>query len=288
MRYFGCVSISFLFIFLIVNLKSAHADRLECKFDKYANSGYRDSIAKSWIPPIQTHEIQGENIIHNNFKYIKGKITEDNDKKIKWRYLRETKNSRGELDRTKFKFVYFKTTKKVSTDVLFSDFKDITSIWGTCEYIISSSSNNNTNNQNAKKIESNLNSKEKEIINQDFKLIRGSSGTDFFYNQETSTLLVRNNSKYYNKMHKKLIDNPNYDIRIGSFWDKERKKPKKYMFQYKKPEKIFANLNGYIREIYVQDPSVSDILSEKEKYLYVSITDYNDGMWVAARTEKSD
>ena len=65
MRYFGCVSISFLFIFLIVNLKSAHADRLECKFDKYANSGYRDSIAKSWIPPIQTHEIQGQNIIHN-------------------------------------------------------------------------------------------------------------------------------------------------------------------------------------------------------------------------------
>ena len=129
---------------------------------------------------------------------------------------------------------------------------------------------------------------QKKIINQDFKLIRGSSGTDLFYNQETSTLLVRNNSKYYNKMHKKLIDNPNYDIRIGSFWDKERKKPKKYMFQYKKPEKIFANLNGYIREIYVQDSSVSDILSEKEKYLYVSITDYDDGMWVATRTEKSE
>jgi len=288
MRYFGCISISFLFIFLIVNLKNAHADRLECKFDKYANSGYRDSIAKSWIPSMQTHEIQGEDIIHNNKNYMKGKITYNTDRKIKWSYFKDTKDSKGQLSRTTFKFIFFKTTKKVSTDVIFTGYRDIVSVWGTCEYIISSSSNNNTNSQNTEKIESNLNSKEKEIINQGFKLIRGSSGTDLFYNQETSTLLVRNNSKYYNKMHKKLIDNPNYDIRIGSFWDKERKKPKKYMFQYKKPEKIFANLNGYIREIYVQDPSVSDILSAKEKYLYVSITDYDDGMWVATRTEKSE
>ena len=62
MRYFCSISISFLFIFLIVNLNNAYADRLECKFDKYANSGYSDRIAKSWIPSIQTHEIQGENI----------------------------------------------------------------------------------------------------------------------------------------------------------------------------------------------------------------------------------
>ena len=288
MRYFSCISTSLLFIFLIVNLKNAHADRLECKFDKYANSGYSDSIAKSWIPPIQTHEIQGENIIHNNFKYIKGKIIEDSDKKIKWRYLRETKNSRGDIDRTTFKFIYFKTSKKVSTDVLFTGFKDITSIWGTCEYIISSSSNNNTNSQNTEKIEPNLNSEQKQIIDGEFKLVRTSSSSDFFYNESNSTVLVKSSSKYYNKLHKRLVDNPSTDIRIGFFWDKESKKPKKYMFQYKKPDQIFAKVDGYIKEMYIKDKSLSSITDDIKKYLYVSITDYEKGMWVATKTEKSE
>jgi len=266
------------------------ADTLKCNFTRYGGAN-RIEIQKEWLPEIQIHELNGSEAFFKTKWFMKGKVTQNNDQKIKWSYEKEVKIKQSAnsvpTQKSKFNFIFFKKSKKVAAEVLFRiGWIPLDNVWGTCEYIINSSNNNNS--QIVEKVESNLNLNQKKVINQDFKLIRGSSGTDIFYNQETSTLLIKNNSKYYNKMHKKLIDNPNYDIRIGSFWDKERKKPKKYMFQYKKPEKIFANLNGYIREIYVQDPSVSDILSEKEKYLYVSITDYNDGMWVATRTEKSD
>ena len=93
--------------------------------------------------------------------------------------------------------------------------------------------------------------------------------------------------KICNKLHKRLLDDPNTDIRIGYFWDKNKKKPKSYMFQYKKPDLIFARLDGYIREIYIKDNSINTITDDFQKYLYVSIKDHNRGAWVAARTEKS-
>ena len=277
----------FTLFLLIFPFSSLYAiENLKCSTTDYSqlHHAYNVKWMRSWVSEKFEVSINGNDAV---IGYRKGKVTTDNNSRIAITHKHFFKKKSQSY--ANIKFIYFKTTSKFTVSIQMPNgFHPSGNIWGTCEYIISSSSNNNTNSQNAKKIEPNLDSKQKEIINQDFKLIRGSSGTDLFYNQETSTLLVKNNSKYYNKMHKKLIDNPNYDIRIGSFWDKESKKPKKYMFQYKKPEKIFANLNGYIREIYVQDSSVSDILSEKEKYLYVSITDYDDGMWVATRTEKPE
>ena len=59
------------------------------------------------------------------------------------------------------------------------------------------------------------------------------------------------------------------------------------MFQYKQPNQIFAKKDGIIREMYIKDNSINTITEDSKKYLYVSITDYTQGMWVAARTEKS-
>ena len=159
-------------------------------------------------------------------------------------------------------------------------------IWGKCEYTISSN-DNNISNKIAKKGDLNSNLKQKEIVDGEFKLVRSSSSSDFFYNNKNSTVLVKSNSKYYNKLHKRLLDDPDTDIRIGFFWDEDKIKPKKYMFQYKKPNKIFARKDNIIREMYIKDNSINTITEDLKKYLYVSITDYNKGMWVAARTEKS-
>jgi len=68
--------------------------------------------------------------------------------------------------------------------------------------------------------------------------------------------------KICNRLHKRLLDDPNTDIRIGYFWDKNKKKPKSYMFQYKKPDQIFARLDGYIREIYIKDNSINTITDD--------------------------
>ena len=118
-------------------------------------------------------------------------------------------------------------------------------------------------------------------------MVRSSSSTDLFFNKSTNTVLVKSSGKYYNTLHKRLLDNPNTDMRIGFFWDTEKKKPKKYMFNYKKPSNMIARLDGYIREIYVQDESFSVILDDYKKYFYVSMTDYEKGTWVASRSEKS-
>ena len=59
------------------------------------------------------------------------------------------------------------------------------------------------------------------------------------------------------------------------------------MFQYKKPDQIFARQDGFIREIYIKDNSITTITDDVQKYLYVSIKDHNQGGWVAARTKKS-
>tara|TARA_B110000503_G_C7061785_1_gene377001 strand:- start:78 stop:947 length:870 start_codon:yes stop_codon:yes gene_type:complete len=274
------------FIFLFLNLKSLYADRLECKFDDYANSTYRDSIAKSWIPPIQTHEIQGKDIIHHAYRSIKGTIVEDSDNKIKWRYYRDSKDSKGQLSRTTFKFIFFKTTKKASAEIDFTGFRDIVSVWGTCDYIHSNSKVVNEKKEDDQ-VASNISSNQIKILDGEFKLIRSSGSSDLFYNKATSTVLLKSNNKWYNKMHKQLIDNADYDIRFGLFWDKEKKKSKKYMFNYNKPNSIIAKLNGYVREIYIQDNSLSTIIDNNEKYFYFSITDYNEGMWFANRSEVS-
>ena len=59
------------------------------------------------------------------------------------------------------------------------------------------------------------------------------------------------------------------------------------MFLYKKPDQIFARLDGFIKEIYIKDNSITTIADDFKKYLYVSIKDHNRRAWVAARTEKS-
>lgn len=277
---FKIIKLTFLISFLLV-FSHSFADTLECSFDNYKNSFYRDSVAKSWIPTSQTHEINGDNIFYEE-KGIRGKILENSDTKIKWKYYKDTRSSTGQLSRTKFNFIFFKTTKKASADVDFTGYRDIESVWGNCSYNINQE---NTNNKliDTSKTDQNKN----KILKGKFVLVRSSSSTDLFFNKSTNTVLVKSSGKYYNTLHKRLLDNPNTDMRIGFFWDTEKKKPKKYMFNYKKPSNMIARLDGYIREIYVQDESFSVILDDYKKYFYVSMTDYEKGTWVASRSEKS-
>jgi len=278
----------FTLFLLIFPFSSLYAiENLKCSTTDYSqlHHAYNAKWMRGWISEKFEVSINGNDAV---IGYRKGKVTRDNNSRIAITHKHFFKKKSQTY--ANIKFIYFKTTSKFTASIQMPNgFHPSGDIWGTCEYIISSSSNNNnTNSQNAKKIESNFNSKEKEIIDGEFKLVRTSSSSDFFYNESNSTVLVKSSSKYYNKLHKRLVDNPSTDIRIGFFWDKESKKPKKYMFQYKKPDQIFAKVDGYIKEMYIKDKSLSSITDDIKKYLYVSITDYEKGMWVATKTEKSD
>jgi len=278
----------FTLFLLIFPFSSLYAiENLKCSTTDYSqlHHAYNAKWMRGWISEKFEVSINGNDAV---IGYRKGKVTRDNNSRIAITHKHFFKKKSQTY--ANIKFIYFKTTSKFTASIQMPNgFHPSGDIWGTCEYIISSSSNNNnTNSQNAKKIESNFNSKEKEIIDGEFKLVRTSSSSDFFYNESNSTVLVKSSSKYYNKLHKRLVDNPSTDIRIGFFWDKESKKPKKYMFQYKKPDQIFAKVDGYIKEMYIKDKSLSSITDDIKKYLYVSITDYEKGMWVATKTEKSE
>ena len=236
---------------------------------------------KTWVPEKFEVSIDGDNAFLGNRK---GKVTSNDNSRIAIKHKHYFNKSQPY---STIKFIYFKTTSKFTASVeMPSGYLPSGDIWGKCEYTISSN-DNNTSNKIAKKGDLNSDLKQKEIVDGKFKLVRSSSSSDFFYNIKNSTVLVKSNSKYYNKLHKRLLDDPDTDIRVGFFWDGDKKKPKKYMFQYKQPNQIFAKKDGIIREMYIKDNSINTITEDLKKYLYVSITDYTQGMWVAARTEKS-
>lgn len=281
-------------IFLVFSLflsNSLLADVLNCNFTQY-NGQFRLKTAKQWVPEIQSHLIEDKSATYITKRKLKGEVTLNSDEKIKWNYKHKQKitlNSGGiDYMPSTYKFVFFKTNNKVTASVTFPahTWIPIDNIWGKCEYV-TNSNHNNVSNSISKKEDLNSNLQLKEIVDGEFKLVRSSNSTDLFYNSSSATVLVKSDGKIYNKLHKRLLDEPNTDIRIGYFWDKNKKKPKSYMFQYKKPDQIFARLDGYIREIYIKDNSINTITDDFQKYLYVSIKDHNRGAWVAARTEKS-
>ena len=140
-------------IFLTFNLKSAYSNTLSCNFDDYDRTSTATSakIAKSWIKPFQTHVITGQTVKWSG-PGLSGKITTNNNEKIKWKYVTKRKMNWGSVQKTvrlTYKYVYFKTTKKVSADVDFKSYKDIEGVWGKCNYTIASVTNNTNNNSSS-------------------------------------------------------------------------------------------------------------------------------------------
>jgi hypothetical protein len=271
-----------LFVIPFSNLLAT--ENLNCSTTDYSrlSHNYNKKWMQTWLPEKFEVSIDGDNAF---LAYRKGKVISNDNSRIAISHKHYFNKSQPY---SIIKFIYFKTTSKFTASVIMpSGYLPSGSIWGKCEYTISSN-DNNTSNKIAKKGDLNSNLKQKEIVDGEFKLVRSSSSTDLFYNIKNSTVLVKSNSKYYNKLHKRLLDDPDTDIRIGFFWDEEKKKAKKYMFQYKKPNQIFVKKDGIIREMYIKDNSINIITEDLKKYLYVSITDYNKGMWVATRTEKSE
>ena len=128
--------------FILVMLSSFYstilfAETLKCNFTKY-NGSNRIEIQKEWLPEIQFHELNGSEAFFKTKWFMKGKVIQNNDQKIKWSYEKEVKIRRSAGSdptlKSKFKFIFFKKSKKVSAEVLFNMSKiPLDNVWGTCK-----------------------------------------------------------------------------------------------------------------------------------------------------------
>ena len=124
----------FIFVFIYFWPGLVFAESLECIFTKYGNSGYKESTARSWVPEVQTHNIDGQNIFWEQAKELgSGSISENNSSRIKFQYTSLSTDSKGAKAETKFKYTFHKTTNKVAVKVIFTGYLPINHIWGKCE-----------------------------------------------------------------------------------------------------------------------------------------------------------
>ena len=112
----------FLLTFIFFPL-SLSAETLNCKFDDYSQSSYPLKISKSWVPENQKFEIEDNKVNYWNFTAP----LKRSGIKYKWSFDVSTEKTDVEL-----KYIYFKSNNKISVDVDFKSYRDITPIWGKC------------------------------------------------------------------------------------------------------------------------------------------------------------
>tara|TARA_B100001057_G_scaffold484986_1_gene563971 strand:- start:430 stop:834 length:405 start_codon:yes stop_codon:yes gene_type:complete len=131
MKYFILIMLSSFYSTIL------YAETLKCNFTRYGGAN-RIEIQKEWMPEFQIHEINGSEAFFKTKWFIKGKVTENNDQKLRWSYRKEVKIRRSAgssptLD-SKFNFIFFKSNNKIYGEVLFNISKvPLDNIWGKCE-----------------------------------------------------------------------------------------------------------------------------------------------------------
>lgn len=116
----------------VTNIPSfALADsELHCVFDNYSaavTSGYNVSVAKSWIPELQTHVLKDDkSALHVDFG-LEGRVIRENSKKAEFRYLVDQDNG------VVLKYVFFRNNNKATAFMAPSGYRDLGPIRGTCE-----------------------------------------------------------------------------------------------------------------------------------------------------------
>ena len=117
---------------------------LVCEFQKYENSGYEISIAKSWIPENQTHIFNGMGVTYpDRNDWGTARITTNSGSKLAWEYKLVSEDKKGSKSETRFKYIFFKTNNKVAASVDFVGFLGINNVWGTCKVEASAVTNIN-------------------------------------------------------------------------------------------------------------------------------------------------
>lgn len=101
---------------------------IDCVFDKYKNSGYPIELAKTWLPPKQSHILQDDKTAKHVTFGMSGTVTGNNNKKVKFFY-------EGTNGATPYilQYEYHKTNKKIAGQVVFTGYIPMKFIWGTCK-----------------------------------------------------------------------------------------------------------------------------------------------------------
>ena len=265
-------------MFIAFSFKSYSAEEYTCEFDQYiTNTITTERSLKSWIPKNVSFIIDNDQI---SFE-LKGRrypaqVTQNDQSRISFIFLRDVKSRKGNRATMRYSGVFFKSNNKFSMSGKPSGYAHLGDAWGKCEinYFQSQNTSSKTNVTN------------NEILSSNWMLARSSSSTDIFINNSESAILIKSANKMYSKIHQKHQTNKNTDVRYGILWKDEKVDGgvKRYMFDVKRPTKVVSGMEGFIKTLYFEFNDVASILSNKKKFMYFLVTDYDEGSWFATRT----
>jgi hypothetical protein len=120
-----------MYILFFLSLAGANAQQvgdkdftLKCEFTRYGNSGAATKLTKGWIPPNQTHQITGNEVVFKSYyKKLRGKITKRNDERIEWSYQERAKDKKGRRFGATRYYSYFFTTNKIASKMGFKVYR---------------------------------------------------------------------------------------------------------------------------------------------------------------------
>lgn len=293
---------------------------LVCEFQKYENSGYEISIAKSWIPENQTHIFNGMGASYpDRNDWGTARITTNSGSKLAWEYKLVSEDKKGSKSETRFKYIFFKTNNKVTASVDFVGYRGINNVWGTCKVEASNVTAPSKPSSDQAPSPSKLNKAKSTCTELGFtagtekhgecvlKLvekkdevastidtsrwlnIRESGSSDLYVDEKGQYIKIKSSSKWYNQLHDRYKKEPNTDIRIGFYYSNNKSdKPKKYEFETIQPSEIQATTEENAKVFIFKTAAVDKLRSLKSKYIYFMVTDYEQGMWFWTRTTKSN
>ena len=295
LRYIGVITM----LLIILPLASATAGQvgdkdflLDCTFEKYNNNtNYSPKFAKAWIPPLQKHRIDGDQILFQSYyDKLKGTITKRNDERIEWTYLERPKDKHGKPYDAKRIYSYFFTTNKIASRMEFgTGYTHIGYVWGTCDEIVNGKNLTGTTDKASKTDAQKKDKKYKQLLPinmNDWRTIRGSNGSVLKYHNTHDAILFTSTNPWFKATHAKLARSPKADLRYAIYWANENVfdlKGYKH-FNYGKPDKILATAYKGIKYIMVLDPDLDRIHDNRKTFMQFSMRFKNSGEWFSNDT----
>ena len=116
--------------FMLVPQVATAYRELRCAMNKYGNAGFdRIGIIKTYIPETQKHALTQTNSVRHMEFGLRGKVTENNEKKVKFHY----KFLNAGVANVTIKHVFFRSTNKFAVNVSAPGYVDVGPVWGICE-----------------------------------------------------------------------------------------------------------------------------------------------------------
>ena len=257
--------LAFLMLSLLF-MSSSGALALECERYKLAQTGFSTpAAAESWYPKFMS--------FNNSDFEPKGGSSKN--------MIFEDKNwTDSEGNQTSVKYSLLKNGKLIARVDFAAGYQDPDDSRYKCDM-----TSVELKEANASGLSSDNNSTKSSENQNNWQNAWSSSGADLFVDQSISSIKIKAQSEFYDKLFERYINEPKTDIRFGLFFTNNKlPEPKKYEYEFVKPSKIEASKDNNAKVFVFETDNAEKLMSKDYRYLYFMVTDYTQGMFYWTRT----